>query len=219
MPGLHQVQHPILLDRITRLRDRRTDQQLFARLLEEASFVLAVEATRDLALRSIRVVTPLEEAQGSLLADAIVLVPILRAGLGMLPPFRTLLPHAAVSFVGALRHEETLEPSVYLDRINPVTPDSWVFLLDPMLATGGTATTILTLLKERGAGRLRLICCLASPEGIRNVQETHPDAIIYTGAVDRTLDPCGFVLPGLGDAGDRQFGACPVPPQAPEREG
>ncbi|QSR85077.1 uracil phosphoribosyltransferase [Methylacidimicrobium sp. B4] len=218
MPCLHHVQHPILLDRITRMRDRRTDQRLFVRLLEEASLVLALEATRDLALRPTPVVTPLEETQGVVLADAVVLVPILRSGLGMLPPFRTLLPQAAVSFVGALRNEETLEPSVYLDRVASVTPDACIFLLDPMLATGGTAATILTLLKERGANRLRLVCCLASPEGIRRVREAHPDTVIYTGAIDRGLDARGFLLPGLGDAGDRQFGACPSWRHAPEQE-
>jgi uracil phosphoribosyltransferase len=212
MPRLHQVQHPILLDRITRLRDRTTDQRLFVHLLEEAAFVLAVEATRDLALQPVSIVTPLEEAQGPILADSIALVPILRAGLGMLRPFRALLPQAAVSFVGALREEETLEPAVYLDRITPVTRDTCVFLLDPMLATGGTAAAVLTLLRNRGASRLRLVCCLASPEGIRRVHETHPDVVIYAGAIDREIDRRGFILPGLGDAGDRQFGACPTFP-------
>ncbi len=144
-----------------------------------------------------------------MLADEVVLLPILRSGLGMLPPFRTLLPHAAVSFVGALRNEVTLEPSVYLDRVTSVTPDACILLLDPMLATGGTAATILTLLKGRGARRFRVVCCLASPEGIRKVQEAHPDTVIYTGAIDREIDAHGFILPGLGDAGDRQFGACP----------
>ncbi|MDD2675947.1 MAG: uracil phosphoribosyltransferase [Methylacidiphilaceae bacterium] len=209
---MHQVQHPILLDRITRLRDRTTDQRLFIHLLEEAAFVLAVEATRDLGLQTVPVVTPLEEAQGPILADSIALVPILRAGLGMLRPFRALLPQAAVSFVGALREEETLEPSVYLDRITPIARDTCVFLLDPMLATGGTAAAVLTLLRKRGAGRLRLVCCLASPEGIRRVHGTHPDVDIYAGAIDREIDRQGFILPGLGDAGDRQFGPCPTFP-------
>lgn len=207
MSGLHHVQHPVLCDRITRMRDRRTDQRLFVRLLEEACYVLAVEATRDFALKSIPVATPLENTQGPILSEAVVLVPILRAGLGMLPPFRALLPQAAVLFIGALRDEETLEPSLYLDRIPPVTPDARVVLLDPMLASGGTAVTILNFLKERGAGRLLLVCCLSSPEGIRRVQEAHPDATIFTGAIDRGLDERGFILPGLGDAGDRQFGA------------
>ncbi|MDD4932502.1 MAG: uracil phosphoribosyltransferase [Methylacidiphilaceae bacterium] len=209
MPRLHQVQHPVLLDRITRLRDRSTDQRLFVHLLEEAAFVLAVEATRDLALRPTPVVTPLEDAQGTVLVDSVALVPILRAGLGMLRPFRALLPQAAVSFVGALRQAETLEPSIYLDHITSITRDTSVFLLDPMLATGGTATAVLTLLQKRGAGQLRLVCCLASPEGIRRVHETHPDTVIYVGMVDRELNRQGFLLPGLGDAGDRQFGACP----------
>ncbi|WP_020494431.1 uracil phosphoribosyltransferase [Verrucomicrobium sp. 3C] len=209
MPRLHQVQHPILLDRITRLRDRTTDPRLFVHLLEEASFVLAVEATRDLALQPVPVVTPMEETQGPILADSVVLVPILRAGLGMLRSFRSLLPQAAVSFVGALREEETLEPSVYLDRIAAIPPDTCVFLLDPMLATGGTATAVLTLLQKRGANRLCLVCCLASPEGIRRVHESHPESVIYVGAIDRELNRQGFLLPGLGDAGDRLFGACP----------
>lgn len=206
MSGLHHVQHPVLYDRITQMRDRRTDQSLFVRLLEEACFVLAVEATRDFALKSIPVATPLEDTRGTILSEAVVLVPILRAGLGMLPPFRTLLPQAAVSFIGALRDEHTLEPSIYLDRIPAVTSDAQVVLLDPMLATGGTAVTILNLLKERGARRLRLVCCLSSPEGIRRVQEAHPEVTIFTGAIDRGLNERGFILPGLGDAGDRQFG-------------
>lgn len=209
MSCLHHVQHPVLFDRITRLRDRTTDQRLFRHLMEEASFILAVEATRDLALRSIPVITPLEDAQGAILADTVMLVPVLRSGLGMLQPFRTLLPQAAVSFVGASRDEETLEPSVSHDQIVSITSDASVFLLDPMLATGGTVTVVLSLLKKRGAVRLRLVCCVASPEGLRRVQDAHPEVIIYTGAIDRGLDRRGFILPGLGDAGDRQFGARP----------
>ncbi len=206
MSFLHHVQHPVLLDRITRLRDRTTGQSLFTRLLEQASLILAVEATRDLALQSTSIVTPLEAAPGAILAQPAVLVPVLRAGLGMLPPFRSLLPDAAVSFVGALRGKETLEASIYLDRVSPLPSGANVLLLDPMLATGGTADTVLALLKKRGAGAIRLVCCIASPEGIHRLHETHPDITVYAGAVDRELDARGFILPGLGDAGDRQFG-------------
>lgn len=208
MSCLYRIEHPVLTDRITRLRDRSTDQRLFVSLLEDASLILAFEATRDLALRTIPITTPLEGTQGAILAQPAVLVPILRAGLGMLPPFRTLLPYASVSFVGALRCAETLAASVYLDRVPTISSDAHVLVLDPMLATGGTAVAVLSLLKERGAGKIRFVCCLASPEGIRRVHDAHPDTIIYTGAVDRELDPRGFILPGLGDAGDRQFGSC-----------
>jgi uracil phosphoribosyltransferase len=200
------VEHPVLADRLVVLRDRATPHGAFRRALEEASAILAIEATRDLPTRDVTVDTPLEPANGDRLLGEVAIVPVLRAGLGMVDGFLKLLPDARVGHLGMYRNEENLSPVDYFERLPPNLAEAHVFVPDPMLATGGSAVHALNRLKEVGAERLRLICLVAAPEGVQAVQEAHPDVLIWTAAIDRQLDDNGFIRPGLGDAGDRVFG-------------
>jgi uracil phosphoribosyltransferase len=207
--GVIVVHHPVLEDRLAVLRDARTPHGAFRRALHEASSILAIEATRDLPTVARDVQTPLETAAGRRLEEEITIVPVLRAGLGMVEGFVRLLADARVGHLGMQRDEDTLEPTGYFERLPPGLGDGIVFLLDPMLATGGSAVAALDRLEANGAQRLRLICLVAAPEGIRAVQEAHPGVPIWTAAVDRQLDDHGYIRPGLGDAGDRVFGTTP----------
>jgi uracil phosphoribosyltransferase len=200
------VEHPVLADRLVTLRDRATPHGAFRRALEEASAILAIEATRDLPTRDVTVDTPLEPANGDVLLGEVAIVPVLRAGLGMVDGFLKLLPDARVGHLGMYRDEEDLAPVDYFERLPPGLAEAHVFVPDPMLATGGSAVHALNRLKEAGAQRLRLICIVSAPEGVEAVQDAHPDVPIWTAAVDRELDGNGFIRPGLGDAGDRVFG-------------
>jgi uracil phosphoribosyltransferase len=204
--GLVVVQHPVLDDRLAVLRDVATPHGAFRQALSDASAILAIEATRDLPTVVRPVETPLEPTEVRRLEAEITIVPVLRAGLGMVDGFLRLLADARVGHLGMQRDEETLEPTGYFERLPPTLGDSHVFLLDPMLATGGSAVAALTRLKANGARRLRLICLVAAPEGVQAVQDAHPDVPIWTAAVDRQLDDRGWIRPGLGDAGDRVFG-------------
>lgn len=199
------VDHPLVARALTRLRDKSTPLPEFRQLLLECGRALAWEATRDLETRRIRVQTPLAPANGQALRRPVTLVPVLRAGLALLDAFREVLPDASIGFIGQRRDEETLQPETYLFKV-PEVKASDVFVLDPMLATGGSANSTLDLLRRHGARRLRLVCLLAAPEGIQAVQEAHPDVPIHTAAVDRHLNHRGYIVPGLGDAGDRCFG-------------
>jgi uracil phosphoribosyltransferase len=203
------VEHSVLEDRLAVLRDFRTPHGAFRRALHEASAILAIEATRDLPTVAREVKTPLETASGRRLEEEITIVPVLRAGLGMVEGFVRLLADARVGHLGMQRDEDTLEPTGYYERLPPGLGGGIVFLLDPMLATGGSAVAALDRLKANGAQRLRLICLVAAPEGIEAVKEAHPDVPIWTAAVDRQLDDRGYIRPGLGDAGDRVFGTTP----------
>ena len=200
------VDHPVLADRLTVMRDRDTGHGEFRQALFEASAILAVEAARELPVTAVEVQTPLEPAAGSRLPAEITIVPVLRAGLGMVDSFLRLLPGARVGHVGVYRDEQEHRPVDYYERLPPGLADSHVFVPDPMLATGGSAVHALNRLKEAGAERLRLICLVCAPEGVKAVQEAHPDVPIWTAALDRELDERGFIRPGLGDAGDRAFG-------------
>jgi uracil phosphoribosyltransferase len=204
--GLVVVQHPVLDDRLAVLRDVATPHGAFRQALSEASAILAIEATRDLPTVARPVDTPLEPTEARRLEAEITIVPVLRAGLGMVDGFLRLLADARVGHLGMERDEDTLEPTGYFERLPPTLGASHVFLLDPMLATGGSAVAALSRLKANGARRLRLICLVAAPEGVRAVQDAHPDVPIWTAAVDRQLDDRGWIRPGLGDAGDRVFG-------------
>jgi len=204
--GLIVVSHPVLDDRLAVLRDQATPHGDFRRALQEASAILAIEATRDLPTVEREVVTPLETTSGRRLEAEITIVPVLRAGLGMVDGFLRLLADARVGHLGLQRDEDTLEPSGYYERVPAALPESHVFLLDPMLATGGSAVAALSRLKANGARRLRLICLVAAPEGVEAVREAHPDVPILTAALDERLDDRGYIRPGLGDAGDRVFG-------------
>jgi uracil phosphoribosyltransferase len=204
--GLIVVQHPVLDDRLAVLRDEATPHGAFRLALHEASAILAIEATRDLPTVQRTIATPLEPAEAHRLEAPIIIVPVLRAGLGMVEGFLRLLADARVGHLGLQRDEDTLEPTGYFERLPPGMGEAYVFLLDPMLATGGSAVAALDRLRANGARRLRLICLVAAPEGVDAVREAHPDVPIWTAALDRQLDEHGYIRPGLGDAGDRVFG-------------
>lgn len=208
MNSLTVVDHPLARDRITRLRDKSTGTEEFARVLGQLGIVLAVEAARHLPTMPVAVETPLETTTGDRLARRVFLVPILRAGLGLLRGFQQVFPEAPVGHLGLKRDEQTLEAHVYLERMpaEVASPESVVLVLDPMLATGHSAVEALGRLKQAGAKSLVLVTCLAAPEGVRTVRQAHPDVALITAALDRQLNAHGFILPGLGDAGDRQFG-------------
>jgi len=205
-PQVTVVQHAVLADRLTVLRDRDTEFPTFRHALFECSAILAVEATRDLRVSDAEVETPLEPTHGARLSGQVVVVPVLRAGLGMVDGFLRLLPDARVGHLGMARDESAHKPVDYYSRLPPGMAESHVFLLDPMLATGGSAINALQHLKDAGAGHLELVCLVSAPEGIRAVGEAHPDVKIWTAAVDRGLDENAYIRPGLGDAGDRVFG-------------
>jgi uracil phosphoribosyltransferase len=200
------VRHPVLSDRLVVLRDRATMHGAFRRALHEASAILAIEATRDLPTRDVTVETPLDPANGDRLLGSVTVVPVLRAGLAMVEGFLQLLPDARVGHLGMYRDEEALTPIDYYERLPPDVADAHVFVVDPMLATGGSAINALDRLKGAGAERLRLVCLVCAPEGLEAVTGKHPEVPIWTAAIDQRLDEHGLIRPGLGDAGDRAFG-------------
>jgi uracil phosphoribosyltransferase len=200
------VEHPVLADRLSVMRDRDTPHGEFRQALFEAAAIMAVEVARDLPVKQVDIETPLEPTRGLRLRDEVAVVPVLRAGLGMVEGFLRLLPDARVGHVGIYRDEEEHVPIDYYERLPPRLPDARVYLLDPMLATGGSAVAALNHLKRAGARQLELVCLVSAPQGIDAVQTEHPDVTIWTAAVDRELDENAYIRPGLGDAGDRVFG-------------
>ena len=206
MEGVYISQHPLVQHKLTLLRDKRTNSTQFRQLVRELSILLCYEATADLRLAPMSVETPLGTAEGAEVQQTIGLVPILRAGLGMVDGIWEMLPSAEVWHLGLYRDERTLRPVEYYNRL-PVEPTVQVCLiLDPMLATGGSATATASLLKKWGATRIKFVGLIAAPEGIAAMREAHPDVPIHVAAVDEKLNEVGFIVPGLGDAGDRQFG-------------
>ena len=203
---LRLLEHPVLADRLSVLRDRATSHGDFRQALFEAAAIMAVEVARDLPVKEVEIDTPLEATQGVRLRDEVAVVPVLRAGLGMVEGFLRLLPDARVGHVGIYRDEEEHVPIDYFERLPPRLPAAQVYVLDPMLATGGSAVHALHHLKRAGAKRLELVCLVSAPQGIEAVQAAHPDVTIWTAAVDRELDENAYIRPGLGDAGDRVFG-------------
>ncbi len=206
MKGVTVITHPLVQHNLTRLRDKRTGPQEFRRVLSEVAALMVYEATRSFAVEPAPVRTPLELARGSRLKRDVVLVAVLRAGLGMLDSILQLIPHARVGFIGLKREETTLRAMFYHKSLPPDLSQSEVILIDPMLATGGSAVAAMDLLAELDAKRVRLVNLVAAPEGIRRVQSRYPNFPIFTAAVDRKLNDKGYILPGLGDAGDRLFG-------------
>jgi uracil phosphoribosyltransferase len=200
------VDHPVLADRLTVMRDRDTSHADFRQALFEASAILAVEAARDLPVTSVEIQTPLEPTTGSRLPTEITIVPVLRAGLGMVDGFLRLLPGARVGHVGVYRDEQEHTPVDYYQRLPPGLSEAHVFVVDPMLATGGSAVHALDNLKAAGARSLSLVCLVVAPEGLAAVEEHHPEVPIWAAAVDRELDENAYLRPGLGDAGDMVFG-------------
>jgi uracil phosphoribosyltransferase len=206
MRGVTVIAHPLVQHNLARLRDRLTQPQEFRRLLGEIAALMIYEATRSFGVKPLKVQTPLEFAPGFQLEREIVLVPVLRAGLGMLDSILQLIPHARVGFIGLKREETTLRAVFYHKSFPKNLSRFEVILIDPMLATGGSAVAALDLLVEQGAKHIRLVNLVAAPEGIRRVRKNYPRVPIFTAAVDRQLNGKGFILPGLGDAGDRLFG-------------
>jgi uracil phosphoribosyltransferase len=204
--ALYVSQHPAVLHKLALLRTERTEPKKFRELVREISWLVGYEALADARLEPITVQTPLEETQGHRLADRIGLVPILRAGLGMVDAFLELFPTAQVWHLGLFRDERTLRPVEYYNKLPDHSTVDTCLILDPMLATGGSATAAIEVLKDWGATRIKLVNLIASPEGVAAVSAAHPDVAIYCASVDRQLNEKGYILPGLGDAGDRQFG-------------
>ena len=208
-PGFANVilfDHPLIQHKLTYLRDRDTSHRPFRALLYQIAGLMVVEATRHFPTRDVEVVTPLEPTVGRRLAGKITVVPILRAGLGMAEGVLEMMPEARVGHLGIYRDEHTLEPQAYLQRLPRDLNAGPVLLVDPMLATGGSAIAAIRMLREAGATDLRMMCIVAAPEGIRRVSAAHPGLTIYAAAVDRALNAQGFIMPGLGDAGDRLYG-------------
>ncbi|MEA2514245.1 MAG: uracil phosphoribosyltransferase [Thermomicrobiales bacterium] len=205
-PNLRVSRHPLVRHNVRFLSDEGTDTPHFRDLVRELTHLLLYEATSDLPLRAVRYRTPLEEAQGSEIDATVGLVPILRAGLGMTDGARDLLPNATVYHVGIYRDETTHHPISYYNRLPARLPTDLMILLDPMLATGGSATAATTELKARGARWIKYVGLIAAPEGVERMLREHPDVDIHVAALDRQLDENKFIRPGLGDAGDRLYG-------------
>lgn len=206
MERVHVSNHPLILHKLSLLRDANTKPKKFRELVRELAILLAYEATADLALEPVDIVTPMGEARGHTLKEKIGLVPILRAGLGMVEGIWEMMPGAEVWHIGLYRDERTLRPVEYYNKL-PVDPTVQVCLiLDPMLATGGSAVATTNILKKWGAQRIKFVGLIAAPEGIKALTEAHPDVDIHVAAVDDHLNEIGYIVPGLGDAGDRQFG-------------
>jgi uracil phosphoribosyltransferase len=208
-PTLHLSTHPAVLHKLAILRDEATEPKKFREVVRELSWLLGYEALADARVRSRRVTTPLEEMDGHELGDRIGLVPILRAGLGMVDAMLELMPTAEVWHLGLFRDERTLRPVEYYNKLPDSASVDLCLILDPMLATGGSAVAAIDVLKRWGAVtpvRIKLVNLIAAPEGVRAVTEAHPDVEIFCAALDRQLNDKGYIMPGLGDAGDRQFG-------------
>ena len=206
LPGLNVSRHPAVLHKLSLLRDETTDPKKFREVVRELSWLLGYEALADIAVRPVEIETPLEAMVAAELADRIGLVPILRAGLGMVDAMLELMPTAQVWHLGLFRDERTLRPVEYYNKLPDSATVDLCLILDPMLATGGSATAAIEVLKRWGAVRIKLINLIAAPEGVAAVTEAHPDVEIYCASLDRGLNEKGYIMPGLGDAGDRQFG-------------
>ena len=206
-PTLFLADHPLVSHKITLLRDRATPVKIFKELVDEIAMLMAYEATKDLPLERVPVDTPLERCTGwRVSGKKLTLVPILRAGLGMVEGILRLVPAARVGHIGLYREHDTLRPVDYYFKIPGDVTERQFFVLDPMLATGGSASAALTSLKRAGASDIRFLCLVAAPEGVRRLANDHPDVPIHCAALDRELNAHGYILPGLGDAGDRLFG-------------
>lgn len=200
------VDHPLAAARLTALRDERTDNAAFRAALRDLTLMLVYEATRDAATESVQVRTPVAETTGSRLANPPLLVPVLRAGLGMVDQAHALIPEAQVGFVGMARNEETHQPTPYLASLPDDLSARAVFVLDPMLATGGSMVHTVDLLRERGAVDITAVCVVCAPEGIAALEKAAPGITLVTATIDDGLNEIAYIVPGLGDAGDRQFG-------------
>jgi len=206
MSTVHASNHPLVAHKLSRLRDKNTEPKKFRELVREIAGLLAYEATADLQTTPVEIETPLEKMQAQQLKEKIGLIPILRAGLGMVEGIWELMPSAEVWHIGLYRDEHTLQPVEYYNKL-PIDPRvSVCLILDPMLATGGSATATADILKRWGVKKIKFVGLIASPQGIKAMQDAHPDIDIYLAAIDDHLNERAYIVPGLGDAGDRQFG-------------
>lgn len=206
MSNVQVVNHPLILDKLSRLRDRTTGTQQFRQLVHQVSTILAVEATTNCHLSEMTITTPFEPIVGHRLKHEIVLLPILRAGLGMVDGFLDLLPDAKIGYLGVYRDESTLQPVTYYRNFPKNLDRAQIFVLDPMLATGGSANYCLSQIKAHGGQNITLVTIVSAPEGVMLINQTHPDVSIVTASLDRGLNGHGYIVPGLGDAGDRLNG-------------
>jgi uracil phosphoribosyltransferase len=203
---LNILKHPLLTHKLTLLRRKETGTKDFRETLEEIAGLMAYEITRDLPLRDITIETPLGKCDTQELAREVVIIPVLRAGLGMVDGISNLIPTARVGHIGMYRDHETLLPTTYYSKFPANLPDAVVMVLDPMLATGGSSTAAIQILKDHGANTIKLVCVVGAPEGIQRIRKDHPDVQIYIAGLDEKLNENGYIVPGLGDAGDRLFG-------------
>ena len=206
MANLFVIDHPLIQHKLGIIRDQNTGAKEFRELLEEVSMLMAYEVTRNLPVEEFQVETPVATARCRTMNAKIAVVPILRAGLGMVGGILKLIPTAKVGHIGVYRDPDSLRPVEYYCKLPADITERELIILDPMLATGGSAVAGIQFLKQRGASQIRLVCLIAAPEGIKNVQDKHPDVDIYVAAVDERLNSHGYIIPGLGDAGDRLFG-------------
>ena len=207
MSNLHIVDHPLITHKLTIMRNKKTGSKDFRELLNEISMLMGYELTRDLPLEDVTIETPLKKMKTKMVAGKkLAIVPILRAGLGMVDGLQSLVPVAKVGHIGLYRDPETHLPVEYYCKLPSDIEDRIVILVDPMLATGGSAVDALNLLKKRGCTHIKFMCLVAAPEGVANVEAAHPDVPIYTAALDECLNDHAYIVPGLGDAGDRIFG-------------
>ena len=207
MSKVTQIAHPLVLHKLALIRDKNTGSKDFRELVEEVSMLLAYEVTRDLQMEEVEIETPICKTKCKMLSGKkMAIVPILRAGLGMVDGMVKLIPAAKIGHIGLYRDEETLQPVEYFCKLPQDIAERDVIVVDPMLATGGSAVDAITLLKQKGAKNIRLVCLISSPEGIKAVMDAHADVDIYLGSIDEKLNEHGYIVPGLGDAGDRLFG-------------
>lgn len=207
MGKLQVIDHPLIQHKLTIIRDKRTGTKYFREVVNEIARLLAYEVSREMPLEDVEIETPLvTSTQKRLAGKKVVIVPILRAGLGMVDGMLDLIPAAKVGHVGMYRDHETMEPVEYFIKMPSDLPERELLVVDPMLATGGSAVAAIDALKKRGATNIKFVCLVAAPEGVKVLQDAHPDVDIYTASLDEKLNEKGYILPGLGDAGDRLFG-------------
>lgn len=204
--SLHVLKHPLIKDKITKIRKNETSSKEFYELVKELSSLIIYEATRDFKLKEVEIETPLCKTIEPELDEDIIIVPILRAGIGMVEGIRNIIPDVKVGFIGLYRNEETLEPVEYYSKFPPYNSHSRFLVLDPMLATGGSAIAAIELIKNMGVKNIRYLGLVGAPEGVNNLSNAHPDVDIYLASLDSHLNDKGYIVPGLGDCGDRLFG-------------
>ncbi len=200
------LNHNLISHKLTIMRDKNTKTYIFKQNLDEIAMLMAYEVTKDIPLKNKEIETPICPMVGKEMSKDVILVPILRAGIGLVDGFRTIIPNAKIGHIGMARDEETLMPVEYYAKFPSGIDKARVIVLDPMLATGGSAIAVLDVVKQRGAKDIQLVCLVGAPEGLKAVEEAHPDVDIYLGTLDERLNEKGYIVPGLGDAGDRLFG-------------